>query len=97
MAKRIEKDGRSYRMRRGKLVEIPTKWIGQTLTPQTKRKRLSKLTHKDRVSFDPIKGHPNTRAPRHTEGSQQCREGFVGSGRCHGVLPCNESTWQEGA
>lgn len=48
MAKRIEIDGRFYRMRRGKLVEIPEEWVGQTLDSQTKRKRLSKGTRKQR-------------------------------------------------
>ena len=41
MAKRIEKDGKFYRMRRGKLVEIPSEWVGQTTHEQTKRKRRS--------------------------------------------------------
>ena len=31
------------RIRRGKVVEIPEKWVGKTLHPQTKRKRRSKL------------------------------------------------------
>lgn len=39
MSKRIEKDGKFYRMRRGKLVEIPTEWVGKTVFEQTKRKR----------------------------------------------------------
>jgi hypothetical protein len=42
MAKVIRQDGKSYRMRRGKLVEIPAEWVGKTLHPQTKRKRASK-------------------------------------------------------
>ena len=37
-----------YRERRGELVEIPEKWVGKTLDPQTKRKRPSKLTRKAR-------------------------------------------------
>ena len=41
--KRIEVDGKFYRMRRGKLVQIPDEWVGTTVTPQTKRKRLSKV------------------------------------------------------
>lgn len=40
--KRIELNGRFYRMRRGKLVEIPPQWVGETLHAQTKRKRPSK-------------------------------------------------------
>jgi len=38
----IGEDGKHYRMRRGKLVEIPPEWVGKTLHPQTKRKRKSK-------------------------------------------------------
>lgn len=41
--KRIEIDGKFYRMRRGKLVLIPDEWVGTTVTPQRKRQRLSKL------------------------------------------------------
>jgi hypothetical protein len=37
--KRIEKDGKFYRMRRGKLVEIPAEWVGQVCHPQEQRKR----------------------------------------------------------
>ena len=44
MAKRIEIDGKFYRYRRGKLVQIPDEWVGKTLHPQTKRKRASKQT-----------------------------------------------------
>lgn len=39
MAKRIEQDGKIFRVRRGKLVEIPSKWVGQTVHAQTKKKR----------------------------------------------------------
>lgn len=35
-------DGKRYRKRRGKLVQIPDEWVGKTVHPQTKRKR--KLT-----------------------------------------------------
>ena len=43
MAKQIvDADGKHYRMRRGKLVEIPPEWVGKTLHPQTKRKRSSR-------------------------------------------------------
>ncbi len=42
MSKLIEKDGKHYRMRRGKLVEIPEEWVGQVTHPQTIRKRASK-------------------------------------------------------
>ena len=44
MSKRIEINGKFYRKRDGKLVEIPTEWVGKTLHPQTKRKRQSKQT-----------------------------------------------------
>jgi len=40
--KRIEKDGKFYRMRRGKLVEIPAEWVGQVVYPRTVRERASK-------------------------------------------------------
>lgn len=42
MSKRIEIDGKFYRRRRGELVEIPEEWVGQTVHPQTVRKRPSK-------------------------------------------------------
>lgn len=42
MSKRIEIDGKFYRKRRGVLVEIPEEWVGQTVHPQTMRKRKSK-------------------------------------------------------
>lgn len=45
--KRIEKDGKFYRIRRGKLVEIPPEWVGKTVFEQTKRKRLP-LTRRTR-------------------------------------------------
>jgi hypothetical protein len=44
--KRIEKDGKFYRMRRGKLVEIPAEWVGEVVHPQTIRERPSKLIGK---------------------------------------------------
>jgi hypothetical protein len=40
--KLLEKDGKYYRIRRGELVEIPEKWVGQTVYPQKIRKRPSK-------------------------------------------------------
>lgn len=48
MIRRIDIEGKSFRMRRGVLVEIPKKWIGKTLDGQTKRKRQSKLTRKEK-------------------------------------------------
>ena len=47
MGKRIEIDGRYYRMRRGKLVEIPPEWVGKVTHPQTIRKR--KTTHSAKI------------------------------------------------
>lgn len=37
--KRVEIDGLFYRWRRGKLVQIPPKWVGRIPTPQTIRNR----------------------------------------------------------
>ena len=52
MAKRIELDGKFYRKRRGKLVQIPDEWVGKCPDPQTIRKRPSKETRKSRNSVD---------------------------------------------
>jgi len=41
MAKRIQVDGKFYRVRRGALVEIPAEWVGRVTTPQTISKRRS--------------------------------------------------------
>lgn len=41
--KRVDK---SFRWRRGQLVEIPPEWVGQTVHPQQIRKRQSKLPRK---------------------------------------------------
>ena len=46
MSKRIEIDGKFYRVRRGKLAQIPDEWVGQVPTEQTMRKRPSKLVGK---------------------------------------------------
>ena len=43
---RIEKDGKTFRMRRGKLVEIPPEWVGNTVARRTINQRPSKLTGK---------------------------------------------------
>jgi hypothetical protein len=40
--KLIEKDGKSFRMRRGVLVEIPAEWVGHVTHKQTIRKRPAK-------------------------------------------------------
>lgn len=42
MSKRIEIEGKFYRERRGKMVEIPIEWVGKIVTKQRKRHRLSK-------------------------------------------------------
>lgn len=44
--KRIEKDGKFYRMRNNQLVEIPETWVGNVTHPQTIRKRQSKEIRK---------------------------------------------------
>ena len=44
--RRIEKDGKFYRVRRGKLVKIPAEWVGEVAYPQTLRERSSKLIGK---------------------------------------------------
>lgn len=46
MAKAILKDGRVFRLRRGEIVEVPARWVGNLTTQQTIRKRPSKLTGK---------------------------------------------------
>lgn len=54
MAKRIEVDGKFYRMRRGKLVEIPTEWVGQVTSHQTiaKRNTISRRTRSSKKKID---------------------------------------------
>ena len=54
MGKRIEKDGKFYRLRRGRLVEIPAEWVGQVAHPQSIRKRRSKGSHSERS----VQSHP---------------------------------------
>ena len=46
MSKRIEIDGKFFRVRRGELVQIPDEWVGQVIHPQTMRKRSSKMINK---------------------------------------------------
>jgi hypothetical protein len=46
MGKRIEIDGKFYRERRGKLVEIPQEWVGNVTHPQIIRNRPSKEINK---------------------------------------------------
>jgi len=40
--KRIEINGKFYRKRKGKIVQIPDEWVGKVPHPQTIRKRASK-------------------------------------------------------
>jgi hypothetical protein len=72
MAKRVRKRGKFYRWRRGKLVQIPGRWVGETLHPQTKRKRQSKSSRKLRMQSgiwaNQRSGHPRNWAPRHRLG-----------------------------
>ena len=77
-------EGRCYRRRRGRLVAIPEQWVGETLHPQTKRKRPSKGPRKARMRKSPRgnaltqyggkPGHPWRWAPRHTSGSREHSE-----------------------
>lgn len=46
VTKRIEIDGKFFRMRRNKLVPIPEEWLGKVASPQTIRQRPSKLVRK---------------------------------------------------
>ena len=39
MSKRVFLNGKYYRMRRGKLVEIPLEWVGKITTRQTINRR----------------------------------------------------------
>ena len=39
MSKVIEQNGRFFRVRRGKLVEIPAEWLGRATSAQTRRAR----------------------------------------------------------
>jgi len=38
----LQIDGKFYRRRRGRLVEIPEQWVGKVTHPETVRKRKSK-------------------------------------------------------
>lgn len=44
--KRLEIEGKFFRMRRGILVEIPDKWLGKVTNSTTIRQRKSKLISK---------------------------------------------------
>lgn len=62
MSRRIEENGKCYRIRRGVKVEIPTVWIGQVTHQQTIAKRPSKYIHKQRKAIK--YGASNKHAPR---------------------------------
>lgn len=49
MSKRVFLNGKYYRMRRGKLVEIPLEWVGKITTRQTinRRKESARLKRKE--------------------------------------------------
>lgn len=49
MSKRVFLNGKYYRMRRGKLVEIPAEWVGKITTRQTinRRKESARLKRKE--------------------------------------------------
>ena len=49
MSKVIEQDGRFFRVRRGKLVEIPPEWVGRTVGAQTRRARATDARLKRRT------------------------------------------------
>lgn len=49
MAKAIYHDGKVFRVRRGKLVEIPAQWVGKIPNDRTIRKRRSKQTKQQRA------------------------------------------------
>lgn len=54
MGKRIEIDGAYYRKREGEWVLIPSEWVGRTTDQQTKKKRRSKWTPKQREATPKI-------------------------------------------
>ena len=56
MAKRRKINGKYYRLRRGKWVEIPKEWVGKTTHNQSIRKRQSKQIRKIRMNPDRFKG-----------------------------------------
>lgn len=70
MSKRIKKDGKYFRIRRGKLVEIPERWVGRTYpyfwgnNPYPRAsKRVRKIRMQEHREFG--EGHPRHHCPRH--------------------------------
>jgi hypothetical protein len=55
MAKRIERNGKFYRIRRGKEVEIPDQWVGKTVHPQELRSRKSRRNRQQRDAEAPVR------------------------------------------
>ena len=45
-------DGCYYRVRRGKLVAIPAKWVGKTVHAQTRRKRRRRCEEMEAMDCD---------------------------------------------
>lgn len=58
MSRRKMIDGRAYRMRRGRLVEIPVEWVGKTVRGNTIRKRPSKRIRKLRKCENEVNKRP---------------------------------------
>lgn len=86
MSKRIEIDGHYFRLRRGRLVEIPPAWVGVGATKKEIRQRPSKYPRKlcmkrDRTytprnvhRYGPRIGHPQGFALRHSNKRRQNSE-----------------------
>ena len=67
----------SYRIRRGKKVEIPPEWVGKTVDPQTIRKRRSKLGKQARA----MQSHPSKSGDYFTKHYRQLkRDGVQANG-----------------
>ncbi len=76
MAKRIEIDGKFYRMRRGVLVEIPGKWLGRFTTPATIRRRQSKMTGKLKRATKYVPSKSGSSGPMYIEYVDKKLEGI---------------------
>lgn len=61
----MQTDIHRFRIRRGKIVEIPVEWVGRFTNKKTKNKRNSKLSAKQRHRLKRGK-HPDRLAPRHS-------------------------------
>lgn len=94
---RVDRDGRSFRRRRGEWVEIPEQWVGKVAFPQQLRRRQRAVEYGDsrcgRVPRDrqcPEKewrkwwlraGHPRTWAPRKARNRFDRRVGYEDTSR----------------